>query len=211
MMASGLMERAMAHEVLPVRSGVLVAVVGPSGAGKDTLLKAARDAFTPADDVLFVRRTITRPEDGETEAHRALSVEAFRRDEAAGAFAVVWEAHGLSYGIPCEVDDHVASGHVAVLNGSRAALPLLAARYQNLHVVHVTARPEIRAERLAARGREDRAAILARLAREAEIAPDRCLERAVTIDNSGAVEDGVAALVAEIRKAIAIAAVSDAI
>ena len=39
--------------------GAVFAVVGPSGAGKDTLIEAARQARP---DLVIVRRFITRPE-----------------------------------------------------------------------------------------------------------------------------------------------------
>ena len=124
----------------PVRRGVLVLVVGPSGAGKDTLIRLARAHFAPADDVLFVRRAITRPEDRDGEGHLPMTPVEFDAAERDGRFAVHWHAHGLRYGIPAIVDAHVGSGGVAVANGSRAALPLFFARYLNLAVVHVTAR-----------------------------------------------------------------------
>jgi len=42
---------------------MLVLVVGPSGAGKDSLLKAAREEFRGDPRIGFARRVITRPAD----------------------------------------------------------------------------------------------------------------------------------------------------
>lgn len=208
MMASALIERELDRAPLPLRSGALVAVVGPSGAGKDTLIDGARDAFTAADDIMFVQRVVTRPTEAGGEAHRAMGCREFEAASAAGAFALAWEAHGLQYGIPVALDAHLADGHVAVVNGSRAALPLFAARYRNLVVVNVTARPDILARRLAVRGREGEQAILARLRRSQRPEFGSLMKDAVTIDNSGEIETGIGLLVEQIRKAVAFAAVA---
>ena len=88
------------------RQGAFVAVVGPSGAGKDTLIgyAKARLAEKGRGRFHFVRRVITRAADGSTEDHDTLSPMAFERAEADGAFALSWEAHGLCYGLPAEID-----------------------------------------------------------------------------------------------------------
>ena len=93
----------------------LFAVVGPSGAGKDTLMAAA--AHRPG--VALVRRVITRPAEAGGEDFEGVTPEAFAARKARGAFALDWEAHGLRYGIP---HDQLRGGDV-IFNGSRAALP----------------------------------------------------------------------------------------
>jgi ribose 1,5-bisphosphokinase len=72
MMASALLEREQAS-ALPIRNGAFVAVVGPSGAGKDTLIAHARSALAGEPQIDFVRRVITRPSDGQTEDHDTLA------------------------------------------------------------------------------------------------------------------------------------------
>ncbi|HWK68393.1 MAG TPA: phosphonate metabolism protein/1,5-bisphosphokinase (PRPP-forming) PhnN [Rhizobiaceae bacterium] len=207
MMASALIERELASAPFPVRNGVFLAVVGPSGAGKDTILGYARERFAGDDSVLFVRRVITRPCDGSTEDHDSLADAAFDKARAHGAFALAWEAHGLKYGLPANVDDAIADGRVAIANLSRGALPALRDRYENVIVVEISAAPEILAERLAARGREPRGEVLARLARSAKFDS----HGAVVIDNSGARETAGERFVELIRKAVARADVSGAV
>ena len=185
---------------LAVAAGTMVVVVGPSGAGKDSVMAYAARHFADEARVTFVRRVITRPADAGGEAHEAIDADGFRRRESEGAFAVSWDAHGLSYGIPRETLGDLAVGVTLVANGSRSALPAFADVFTRLKVVLITARPEILAARLAARGRESAEAIAKRLDRAAPeivIAADT-----VVIDNSGALEDAGEALVSLLASAL---------
>lgn len=177
--------------------GQLIVVVGPSGAGKDSLIRYARDQLAADPAFLFVRRAVTRPSDAASEDHDSLAPEAFANAVAAGQFAVTWEAHGLHYGIPASAKAHVGAGGVAIANGSRAALPSILASFDQVTIVHVTATPGVLASRLALRGREDAASIEARLRRNLP-EPASCggwLE----IDNSGELASAGEALLALIR------------
>lgn len=174
-------------------AGTLVVVVGPSGAGKDTLMARAMQHFAGREDVHLVRRVITRPEDAGGEAHQAVSETEFEAMRDAGAFAVSWEAHGLHYGIPANVHEKLALGHLVIANGSRSVLSAFAAAFSPMVVINVVARPEVLAQRLEARGRESRADILKRLARSTpEVRGDF---NVVTIDNSGALEEAAGKLI----------------
>jgi ribose 1,5-bisphosphokinase len=206
MMASALIERELSSTALPIGNGVFVAVVGPSGAGKDTVIAYARRSFAGNDAVEFVRRVITRPSDKSSEDHDTLAEADFEAAEKAGAFAGSWSAHGLRYGLPASLDQSIAEGRVAVANISRAAIPLVSARYANVIVAEITASTEILAERLAKRGRESRTEVLARLARSTELGS--AVPGAVRIDNSGAREEAGERFVALLRKAIAISDVA---
>lgn len=204
-MVSALIERELDAAGQPMRGGVFVAVVGPSGAGKDTLIAYARERFAGDGAIEFVRRVITRPSDAASEDHDTLADAAFDEAENAGAFAVSWPAHGLRYGLPGSVDTAIARGHVAVANISRGAIALIKARYANVVVAEITAAPEILAQRLSARGRESRGEVLARLARSAEL---EAVPGAVRIENSGHRQEAGERFVALLRKAIAFAGVA---
>jgi ribose 1,5-bisphosphokinase len=162
---------------------VIVAVVGPSGAGKDTLIAGA---CARRADLRAVRRVVTRAPDAAREDHEGVDLAEFERRAAAGAFALVWRAHGLSYGVPAAGLD--GPGDV-VFNGSRAALAEARARLPDLAVVLVIAPPDTLAARLAARGREGRAEIAERLARSDYALPDGV--RAQVVMNDGDVAAGV--------------------
>ncbi|TPL94237.1 phosphonate metabolism protein/1,5-bisphosphokinase (PRPP-forming) PhnN [Mesorhizobium sp. B2-3-12] len=200
-MVSALIERELSAETFPIRHGVFVAVVGPSGAGKDTVIGYAKALFADETQLEFVRRVITRPSDAASEDHDTLADAAFAEAEADGAFAVSWEAHGLRYGLPADVDWSVSNGHVAVANVSRAIIPTLRERYANLAIVEITASPEVLAERLAMRGRESRGEVLARLARGANVTLSG--PGVTSIDNSGPREVAGERFAEVLRKAMA--------
>lgn len=209
MRASASIERALEGDGLPVRHGVFVAVVGPSGAGKDTLIAEVRRRLGHArSDIAFVRRLVTRPADAAIEDHDTLDESAFEAARAAGRFALSWRANGLGYALPATTDDVVRSGRVAVANVSRGAVAALRERYANVVVIVVTAPREVLAERLAARGRETRGEVLARLARGADAALE--IDSATVIDNSNSLAEGADRFLAALRKAAAWAAVADA-
>ena len=169
--------------------GTLLLVVGPSGAGKDTLIDIARARFAGDPRVLFARRLVTRPS-GTGEAHGTLSDAEFETLLGEGRFPLSWRAHGLSYALGPEVAEVIAQGGVAVANGSRATLPEARRRFARVRVVHVTAPVPVRAARLAMRGRESADDIAERLARapDLDVAPD------LTIENVGTPAEGGARL-----------------
>ncbi|MBW4707374.1 phosphonate metabolism protein/1,5-bisphosphokinase (PRPP-forming) PhnN [Roseobacter sp. YSTF-M11] len=177
-------------------AGVLIAVVGPSGVGKDTVIEAivARDPRLRP-----VRRVITRPTDAGGETFEGVTREEFNARRAAGAFALDWHAHGLCYGIPVEVDATLASGRSLLVNLSRAVLRQAQNRFADFRVLSLTADTQVLKSRLAARGREDADQIEKRLARSAGSFPMDipCME----VDNSGPLEETVSQVVAALNPA----------
>jgi len=151
---------------MPPLPGKLVLVVGPSGAGKDSLLRHAAESLAGQGHVVFPRRVITRPNDDASEAHDSMAPEDFRRAEARGHFALSWEAHGLHYGIPVTILNDLAAGRTVAVNVSRAIIAAAGVRFPNLAVLHVTAPVSVIAARLARRGRENPEDIARRIARE---------------------------------------------
>ncbi len=165
------------------------AIVGASGVGKDTLMEAVA-ARMPA--LHLVRRVITRPSEAGGEEFEGISEQEFSRRKAAGDFLLDWQAHGLSYGIPTEIQTLIASGHPVLFNGSRRMLSEAAKLLPGLTVINVTARREVLAARLAARGRETAADIEKRLDRAELSLPDGL--NVIELDNSGALDEAVTAL-----------------
>lgn len=169
----------------------LVAVVGPSGAGKDAVIDGARRHFAADPRVIFPQRVITRPA-GPGEEHRPATEDEFAARERAGGFAVHWDAHGLRYGIPAAVAGAVREGAVAVVNVSRGVIAALPEVFGDVRVVRISVPEDVRRSRILARGREDTADARARLER-----PDPAPEARVDLEivNDGPLPDAVASLV----------------
>src|ERR1043166_3202196 len=94
---------ATADQTVAIGPGRLILVVGPSGAGKDTLLGLAKTAWVGATTVGFPRRVVTR-EASSSEDNAQLSIDDFQQALARGDFAMHWEAHGHHYGLPRAID-----------------------------------------------------------------------------------------------------------
>ncbi len=87
--------------------------------------------------------------------------------------------------------DLAGQGKAVLFNGSRAMLADAVRVLPQLRVIHLTARPDILAQRLADRGRETPDEIAKRLARADLALPDGL--DVVEIDNSGRLETAVSA------------------
>jgi len=168
--------------------GRLIYLIGPSGAGKDSLLDAARAALAER-GVRIARRVITRSAEAIGEAAQAVSPEQFDCLEAEQAFALSWRANGLAYGIPAEIDDWLAAGEYVLVNGSRGYLPEARRRYPNLLAVLLSVEQDVLRERLLTRGRETPEQIEARLARNALFSGE--LDDYVRVDNSASLASSV--------------------
>ncbi|MBD3786091.1 MAG: phosphonate metabolism protein/1,5-bisphosphokinase (PRPP-forming) PhnN [Sphingomonadales bacterium] len=188
----------MIHQTPPAQNARLFAVVGPSGAGKDTLLRLAC-AQVPG--LHLVRRVITRPPSAATEPFESASEEAFAERQKAGEFALDWPAHGLRYGIPRTELAPLERGETVLFNGSRKALPQALQAFPGMGVILITAPVEVLADRLAARGRESAEDIAARLDRAGFELPGGIRGRVVINDTTP--EVGAARLIAALQLASA--------
>lgn len=169
-------------------SGRFIAVVGPSGVGKDSLMEALC-ARHPK--IVRARRVITRDPEAGGEDFEPVGPALFAARVAGGDFALYWRAHDLSYGIPISVKQTLQNGGDVLANLSRGVLPRAACVFDDLLVLHVTARPEILSDRLRRRGREGRGEIDRRLARPAPVLPEGL--DVIEIDNSGCLDRAVEA------------------
>ena len=172
------------HRPAAIGPGRLILVIGPSGAGKDTLIGLAKAACADDSSVVFVRRVVTR-ESSAFEDNEQVSFEAFQGALARGEFTMHWQAHGHCYALPRAIDDELHAGHTVVANVSRTVVDAMRRAYADVTVVSITAPAEVLAERLATRARNSDGQIANRLNRAVEneaAVPD------VTIMNVGSVE-----------------------
>ena len=147
-------------------TGRLVLVVGPSGVGKDSVLRYAMAHFAGDARFVFPRRCVTRAVDVAAEDHDSLDEQAFAELAGKGAFALMWEAHGHKYGVRSGINAELERGCIVAINVSRTIIAEVAGRYPNAVVVEITADPAVRAARLAARGRETAQDMKQRIHRE---------------------------------------------
>lgn len=174
-------------------AGRLVYLMGPSGAGKDSVLQALQ--LHAGDRPLRIaRRVITRSAEAAGEDAISVSLQEFDECERAGDFAMVWRANGLAYGIPKQIDGWLADGYQVIVNGSRGFLEEARQRYPDLIAVLLEVEQAILRQRLVERGREDMDQINARLLRGAALGSSMFMQgdkRIVRLDNSASLENTV--------------------
>ena len=169
----------------PIGPGRLILIVGPSGAGKDTLIGIARQLLTGDARIKFPRRVVTRPS-SQFEDNIAMTPVEFDAALGQGGFALHWQAHGHAYGVPAEIDDDIRAGNTVAVNVSRTIIADARRRYRNVTVVSISAPAAVLAARLAARGRASDGPIGERVQRASlqdTAAPD------IEISNVGAAAD----------------------
>ncbi|WP_226505820.1 phosphonate metabolism protein/1,5-bisphosphokinase (PRPP-forming) PhnN [Pseudomonas sp. MWU16-30317] len=177
----------------------LIYLMGPSGAGKDSVIDAARGrlATIPVD---VVRRVITRSAESIGEQALGVSDERFAAMQHAGDFAMNWRANGHDYGIPEDINLWLAQGRHVLINGSRDYLPEAQRRYPDLLPVLVSVSSDVLRQRLLLRGRESLEEIERRLQRNERLRTEaqqwQGRGAAQVLDNSGTLEQAVADLMA---------------
>lgn len=136
------------------RHGRLILVAGPSGAGKDRLIRAAQERLAGSRRVHFARREITRANRDKCEDHIPVSEETFRKTQQDGGYLLSWRAHGYGYGVPARIAEELDQGIDVVVNISRTVIDDALAVCPHARVILVTAPKHVLAERLRTRGRE---------------------------------------------------------
>lgn len=175
----------------------LIVFIGPSGAGKDSLLQWLLQHAPKGVRLHHARRTITRAATAGSEGHESVTRPEFQALCDANAFALHWLANDTGYGVRHAELAPMAEGGWVLISGSRAHIDDARQRFPGLTVVHVGASPEVLRQRLLARGRETEQQVTERLARAQAYAvpPD-----ALSVLNDGALDDTGHALLAQLAQ-----------
>tara|TARA_E500000178_G_scaffold283305_1_gene284102 strand:+ start:428 stop:991 length:564 start_codon:yes stop_codon:yes gene_type:complete len=177
-----------------MRKGLFLAVVGPSGSGKDTIIEALCKQLP---NIKRVKRYITREQQkaGGEDSYN-IDFDTFGKLERDGDFAFSWSAHHLKYGLPITIFDEINVGKSLIANISRSILDQLSDKFEYYEIILITASDKILAERLEKRGRESKAQIEERLARSSFTIPNGISP--LIIRNETTVEDAVSKIIASI-------------
>lgn len=162
----------------------LILVVGPSGVGKDTLLRSARKRFGASAELNFVRRYITRPPDGNEDNYYVDST-CFSLLKRSSFFVSDWQAHGNMYGVPRHALVNGNDRQKLLCSISRSAIGDFEQAHDDVTVLQVSASLDLLRERLLSRGRESEADVEKRLLRAVQPVAAKDL---VTFDNSSTLE-----------------------
>lgn len=165
----------------------VIAVVGPSGVGKDSVM-AALEARAPG--FRRARRVITRPAGEEGEDFDRVSEQVFEQLAQNGGFAVHWAAHGMRYGVPIAIEELRRDSRAVLVNLSRAVLMQAQGVFGTLVVISLKADAQVLMQRLSDRGRESGPEQLRRLQRASAPLPEG-LHSVIEIDNSRALDHTV--------------------
>ncbi|MDR7151613.1 ribose 1,5-bisphosphokinase [Hydrogenophaga palleronii] len=165
---SFVLNQAEAHSPLEAGESMnarLVYFMGPSGAGKDSLMHWLAKHPPDGQRLHLARRTVTRPAPDD----EATDPATFERLRQAGALAMHWSANGWHYGVRREHLKPLTDGDWVLVSGSRAHWPTVQSLYPGLTGVHVHASAGVLRQRLLERGRESAVEVEARIARAAAL------------------------------------------
>ncbi|MDK2921429.1 MAG: ribose 1,5-bisphosphokinase [Desulfonauticus sp.] len=143
-------------------------VTGPSGAGKDTLIKLAKEYLKDNKEIIFLKRYITRKPD-KNEENYYLSREAFFILEKSGFFFTTWKAYNNLYGI--SFNEICLKNKKVIISISRKKVSCFERKFNYVHTLYITESVEKIEERLNMRKREPDDMIKKRLSRY-NIMPD---------------------------------------
>jgi ribose 1,5-bisphosphokinase len=143
----------------------LLYVVGPSGAGKDSLIQRLKAVSLENGSIYFVSRFVDRSSHESTPQDIYMSCADFQKALDNKELAMHWRANQHQYGISHAEMAQSKLHPISVINGSRGYVAQLIKEYPSVEVIHITASEAVIKDRLIARKREDSLQIDQRLER----------------------------------------------
>lgn len=166
----------------------LIYLIGASGAGKDSLMRYAREHLPAEAPVVFAHRYITRPADAGGENHIALSEAEFQLRLERGCFAMHWQSHGLHYAVGREVHHWLSQDLNVVINGSRGYLDQAIGQFPQLKPILIRVDLPILKTRLQLRARESAEQIEQRLQQAKTLQEELNHPTLLQLDNNQSLE-----------------------
>lgn len=165
-------------------------IIGPSGAGKDSLIDYLRQHCKPEHGIAFAHRYITRDANAGGENHIALSEQEFLHRKEEGLFSMDWQSHGNYYGVGLEIEGWLGRDINVVVNGSRSYLSEARNRFDNLCPILIYVDSDVLRNRLLTRGRESSDEIEQRLAKAKQDQSYLLSQNDIlTVENNGSLEE----------------------
>lgn len=130
-------------------------LVGPSGVGKDTLLKHLKMHQYSSKQPIVAHRYITRPVGEGNENHIELAEFDYYRRKESDLFLFDWESNGYLYAVGREVRKWVKLGNDVIVNGSRRYLQTAREIYPSLIPIWMTVSEDVLRQRLLERGESE--------------------------------------------------------
>ncbi len=166
--------------------GRLFYIVGPSGVGKDSLLRWVREHLGERQQVRFATRAITRAAHP-SEEHEPVAAHDFWTEAGGGGFSMVWQANGASYAVRRGIEADLLAGYDVVVNGSREYVPQVVKAFADARIIWITAEADLIARRLVARQRESGPELLQRVQRATAFSAPAD-QNTIHLDNSGPIQ-----------------------
>ena len=146
-------------------NGQIIYVMGPSGAGKDSLMKWVLQNKSSSMNFYWAKRIVTRNRPKGEGTDEYVSLESFEKLLSNQILAMHWSAYDIHYGISKSELLCIEPNTMVFINGSRAYLSRAIELYPKLCAIHITASTNTLEQRLNQRERESKDKILERLSR----------------------------------------------